>query len=104
MKNGRPRKNPPKFPAIDRAILDRGGVVKFCTERYYSCSSYYLIQQGRRSPSLPLILDLLDYTGLTFDEAFLDKPKGPAQELREKNIPARAGTTKPGKNRKERIP
>lgn len=103
MAYGRPRKHPPKYPAIDRAILARGGVIKFCEARFYSRSTYYLLQQGRLAPSLPLILDLLDYTGLSFEEAFMGKPKEPVRELREKNIPARAGTTNRGKTRKEML-
>ena len=103
---GRHRKNPPRFPAIEQAIKDKGGVLKFCEERWIPRVSYYALQSGRHEPMLPFVMEILDYTGLTFEEAFLNRKKeeAPATEMREKNIPVRAGTTKPGKNRKELKP
>ena len=100
---GRNRKHVPLFPAVDRVIQDKGGVRVFCAETYYPAGTYYAQQRGDRQVTLPDIMVILEYTGLTFGEAFMGKPVRPAliQELREKNIPARAGTTKPGKTRKE---
>ena len=93
---GRPWKEPPKFPAVDREIQKRGGVRQFCEERFYSRSAYYQMQEGRSDPTISFILDLLDYTGLSFEEAFMDKSKKKPEEpelLREKNFPARATNT-----------
>ena len=94
MSVGRPRKTPPAYPAIDEAIKAKGGVKKFCEERYFSTTAYYQMQSGRTMPLLDTIMELLDFTGLTFEQAFLNKP-APAPEselLREKNIPPRAAT------------
>ena len=94
MKAGRPRKTPPAYPAIDEAIKAKGGVMKYCEERYISTTAYYQMQNGKTMPLLDTIMELLDYTGLTFEQAFLNKP-APEPEpelLREKNIPPRAAT------------
>ena len=94
MKRGRPRKTRPEFPAIDEAIQAKGGVFRFSEERYISTSTYYQMQAGKSIPTLDTIMELLDYTGLTFEQAFLNKP-APAPEpelLREKKIPPRAAT------------
>ena len=99
---GRKRKYPPRFPAVDRAIQEMGGVREFCEDRFFSCVTYYAMQSGKHEPALPVIMEILDYTGLTFEEAFqIRQPKAPETELREKNIPVRGASTKPGKNRKE---
>ncbi len=105
---GRHRKNPPRFPLVDEVIMRMGGVLKFCQERYFTTGTYYSMQSGRHEPALPVILEILNYTGLTFEEAFMNMPKKEEKapecpELREKNIPARADTTNRGKTRKEML-
>ena len=90
--SGRPRKDPPEFPAIEEAIQAKGGVRKYCEERYISKSAYYQMQSGRSRPTLDAIMEILDYTGLTFEQAFLNKPAPEPELLREKKIPPRAAT------------
>lgn len=64
------RKIPPRFPAVDQAIKERGTVSKFLRTADVKMPTYYGMQSGRTTPTLGLIYKVLDYTGLDFDTAF----------------------------------
>lgn len=64
------RKTPPRFPAVDDAVKARGNVKAFCGTTEVSESAYYAMQCGRTQPTLGLIYQVMQYTGLSFDEAF----------------------------------
>ena len=102
---GRKRVRPLRFPAIDRTIKAMGGIKQFCENRYFPVGTYYSMQAGTHEPTLPIVMEVLDYTGLSFEEAFLNKPAKKEEPedpvLREKKIPARGASTQPGKTRKE---
>lgn len=72
------RKNPPRFPAIDEAIKAKGSVMDFIRVSEIHQMTYYAMQAGRTTPTLGLIYKVLDYTGLSFDQAF-GKETGNAQ-------------------------
>ena len=64
------RKTPPRFPAVDGAIKARGCVMDFIRYSGIHQMTYYAMQAGRTTPTLGLIYKVLDYTGLSFDQAF----------------------------------
>ena len=64
------RKTPPRFPAVDAAIKEKGSVAEFLRESGVNVQTYYAMQSGRTTPTLGLIYKVLAYTGLSFDEAF----------------------------------
>lgn len=64
------RKTPPRFPAVDAAIKEKGSVMDFICEAEIHQMTYYAMQAGRTTPTLSLVYKVLDYTGLTFDQAF----------------------------------
>lgn len=64
------RKTPPRFPAVDAAIKAQGSVVDFARAAEIHQMTYYAMQSGRTTPTLSLVYKVLDYTGLTFDQAF----------------------------------
>ena len=64
------RKTPPRFPAVDEAIKERGSVMDFIRYSEIHQMTYYAMQAGRTTPTLGLIYSILSYTGLTFDQAF----------------------------------
>lgn len=69
---GRKRKEPPRFPNLHAAMLEKG--VNRCVDETGLCaSSYHQLQSGRCDPRKSTIDILLDYTGLTYEEAFGDE-------------------------------
>jgi DNA-binding XRE family transcriptional regulator len=64
------RKTPPRYPVVDEAIKERGSVAAFVREADVNQQTYYAMQSGRTMPTLSLVYKVLDYTGLTFDQAF----------------------------------
>lgn len=64
------RKTPPRFPAVDAAIKAHGSVMDFVRAAEIHQMTYYAMQSGRTTPTLGLVYKVLDYTGLTFDQAF----------------------------------
>jgi hypothetical protein len=64
------RKTPPKYPRIDEVIKEMGSVAQFCRDSGVYIMTYYAMQAGRTTPTLGLIYKVLDYTGMTFEEAF----------------------------------
>lgn len=69
---GKERKAPPVFPAIDEEIKRRGSVRRFVAEAGIHEQTYYAMQSGKTQPTLNTIYQILRYTGLTFDDAFGD--------------------------------
>ena len=64
------RKAPPRFPAVDAAIKEKGTVRQFFAKTGVNEQTYYAMQARRTTPTLGLVYKVLDYTGLTFDQAF----------------------------------
>lgn len=64
------RKTPPRFPRVDEAIKANGTVAKFVRESGLHEMTYYAMQAGRTQPTLGTIYAVMNYTGLSFDEAF----------------------------------
>lgn len=64
------RKSPPRFPSVDRAIKAKGSVAQFFRSSGVHMTTYYAMQSGRTTPTLGTIYAVMDYTGLSFDEAF----------------------------------
>ena len=69
---GRERNTPPRFPKIDEAIKARGSVIKFSIISGIHIQTYYKMQSGASSPNISTIYAILQYTGLTFEQAFGD--------------------------------
>ena len=69
------RKTPPRFPAVDQAIKERGTVKQFLESTGVKMVTYYAMQSGRTTPTLGLIYKVLDYTGLSFDAAFREETR-----------------------------
>ena len=65
-----PRKNPPRFPAVDEAIKAKGSVMDFIRASGLHCQTYYAMQAGRAQPTLGTIYAVMNYTGLDFETAF----------------------------------
>ena len=65
-----PRKAPPRFPTVDAAIKSQGSVRQFARESGIHLMTYYAMQSGRSVPTLGTIYAVMNYTGLSFDEAF----------------------------------
>lgn len=64
------RKTPPRFPSVDEAVKAKGSVMDFVRYAEIHQMTYYAMQAGRTTPTLGLIYKVLDYTGLSFDQAF----------------------------------
>ena len=70
------RKTHPRFQAVDDAIKEKGSVMDFVRHSGIHQMTYYAMQSGRTTPTLGLIYSVLNYTGLSFDEAFSEaKPQ-----------------------------
>ena len=65
-----PRKNPPRFPAVDAAIKAKGSVAQFVRASGMHEMTYYAMQAGRTTPTLGTIYAVLNYTNMSFEEAF----------------------------------
>ena len=68
---GRERKSAPRFPAIDEAIKSKGSVKQFILQAGLHEITYYKMQSGDTNPTLSTIYAILQYTGLTFEAAFM---------------------------------
>ena len=66
------RKTPPRFPVVDQAIKELGTVKEFLEFTGIKTPTYYKMQAGKTTPTLGLIYKILDYTGLTFEDAFME--------------------------------
>ena len=64
------RKTPPRFQAVDDAIKSRGTVADFIRMTGLHEMTYYAMQSGRTTPTLGTIYAVLNYTGMTFEQAF----------------------------------
>lgn len=73
------RKTPPRFPAVDQAIKERGTVAAFLRATGVSMPTYYKMQAGKTQPTLGTIYAVLKYTGLSFDQAFGETTKNAGQ-------------------------
>lgn len=67
------RPTPRRYPRLDAAIKAKGSLKAFCKEMQISEPCYYKIQSGENLPNYYTILKCLEYTGLTFEEAFKKK-------------------------------
>lgn len=76
------RKTPPKFPVVDAAIKEKGNVMDFIRFSGFHQNTYYKMQDGTTQPTLGLIYKVLQYTGLTFDEAFMASTKNSCETHR----------------------
>ena len=64
------RKNDPLYPRIDEAVKAKGGVRAFARWASIGLVTYYHMQDGTSQPTKYVIDRILDYTGLTYEEAF----------------------------------
>ena len=69
---GRPRSTPPRYPAIETAIIEKGGTYRFFEETGIRQPTYYYLQSSRGNPTLNTIQRILQYTGLDFETAFAE--------------------------------
>lgn len=69
------RNSPPRYAAVDDAIKAKGSVTEFVRVSGVNQQTYYAMQAGRTTPTLGLIYKILGYTGLTFEEAFMEGKK-----------------------------
>lgn len=72
---GKERKAPPRFPAIDEAIKQRGTIKKFIRTAGIHEQTYYAIQSGKTAPTLGTVFAILRYTELDFETAFAENKK-----------------------------
>lgn len=64
------RKKPWRYPAVDKAVKARGGVTELVRKSGICLTTYYYMQNGRCDPQKFTIDAILDFTGLTYEEAF----------------------------------
>jgi len=62
-----------RFPLIDKAIRARGSVKDFTDWAGLHQQTYYRLQSIKSNPTKFVIDKVLDYTGLTYEEAFREK-------------------------------
>ncbi|MBO7670400.1 MAG: helix-turn-helix transcriptional regulator [Oscillospiraceae bacterium] len=67
---GRPRKLVYQYPRLDERIKEIGTMKRFAAMTGIKLTTYYNLQAGRTSTSKTIIDIILDYTGLTYEEAF----------------------------------
>lgn len=65
-----PRKTPPRFPAVDKVIKQKGSGMDFIRASGLHLMTYYAMQSGRTTPTLGTIYAVLNYTNMSFEEAF----------------------------------
>lgn len=58
------------YPALDEAIKAKGSVRAFVKWAGLGIVTYYHMQDGTSQPTKYVIDRLLEYTGLTYEEAF----------------------------------
>lgn len=58
------------YPAMERAIRQRGTIEKFLEAMELSENAYYKVITGQVMPRKTTIDQILAYTGLTYEEAF----------------------------------
>ncbi len=68
--HGYERKSDPLYPAIDEAIKARGGVRAFIRASGIAMTTYYHMQDATSQPTKYVIDRILEFTGLTYEEAF----------------------------------
>lgn len=64
------RKSEPLYPVIDEAIKARGGVRAFIRWSGIARTTYYHMQDATSQPTKYVIDRILEFTGLTYEEAF----------------------------------
>ena len=77
MQTNRPgptRRVPPQYQLVDDVIEQKGGVCRFLKTSGVNVTTYYHLQSGRGNPTMRTINVILDYTGLTYEEAFRETP------------------------------
>jgi len=67
---GRPRKLVYQYPRLDERIKELGTMKRFFAETRIKSTTYYSLQAGRNGTTKAIIDLILDYTGLTYEEAF----------------------------------
>lgn len=73
----RGHKTPPLYPNLDARVLERGGVYQMHKRIGLHPNTYYYAQRGEHVPTKDVIDMLLDYTGLTYEEAFAKEKRRP---------------------------
>ena len=73
----RGQKTPPRYPVLDRAVLERGGVLQMYRRIGVHPNTYYYAQRGEHEPTKAVIDLLLEYTGMTYEEAFANEKRRP---------------------------
>ena len=68
---------PRRFPVLDEAVKAMGSIARFARDAGIGEQTYYKIQDGTNDPTLFTIRRCLEYTGLTFEEAFQEKERRP---------------------------
>ena len=84
MRKARPgpvRRIPLKYPLVDAVIEEKGGVYHFLEASGVKTATYYYLQSGKGNPTMRTINAILDYTGLTYEEAF--RTKNAAQRVQD---------------------
>ena len=61
------------YPRIDEAIKAKGSIRDFIRWSSLAMTTYYHMQDGTAQPTKYVIDRVLDYTGLTYEEAFRAK-------------------------------
>ena len=67
------QKKPRRYPKLDAAIKAKGSARAFCRWAKISEQCYLQIQSGLHLPNYFTIIKCLEYTGLTFEEAFQEQ-------------------------------
>ena len=58
------------YPRVDEVIKSKGSVMQFIRWAGIGIVTYYHMQNGSSQPTKYVIDRILDYTGLTYEEAF----------------------------------
>ncbi|MBO7669058.1 MAG: hypothetical protein J6S60_00580 [Oscillospiraceae bacterium] len=69
----RGERTPRRFPVLDEAIKSRGTVRRFVEQSGIGEQTYYKMQDGTNDPTYYTVVKCLQYTGLTFEQAFQEK-------------------------------
>lgn len=70
---GRPRELVYQYPRLDERIKKLGTMKRFSAKTGIKLSTYYNLQAGRANTTKAIIDIILDYTGITYEEAFRKK-------------------------------
>ena len=67
---GRPRELVYQYPRLDERIKELGTMKLFSLKTGIKLSTYYNLQAGRSGTTKAIIDLILDYTGISYEEAF----------------------------------